>query len=396
MEDSKTVYERIKEGTYEERIPCKVMEIKKEEIRDILENEKDLLDIERLPRVQNSEIFWEGSKKGAHLISKKVTMNKKGKLWALLSPKSEKGVKCTLILSYPYFTHNELLKKAGIREEEYQSSYNKVGSIIHLNIKDESMKHKEIISKVLLSKIKDCRTVIRKTSNINSTFRNIDIELLQGKPVYKTMHKENKLRFMIDYDKVYWNSKLQKERETLGKIIRKGDTVCDMFCGVGPFSILALRKGADVWANDLNPQSIENFKESIILNRKVLGIESGSKIWNEGMEEKVHLYNLDAREFLSKATEEKKEQRNSPRFTHYILNLPELTLTFIKCFVEIEKTEDPNTEKSTVHAYFFVRSGESPVEKIEEEMKRKVECTKRLVRKVSPSKEMWLVSFNLL
>ncbi|KAI5193226.1 tRNA (guanine37-N1)-methyltransferase [Nematocida minor] len=384
-------YTSILSREYSERIPCRVLSVEKSEIKDTLKKEEKILNVKRVPRILHSSFL--SNKKGIEIETEKK--NEKDTVWILLKEESSRGDRAVLVLSYEYFTHNELLKKAGISEDEYQSSYNKVGNIIHLNLKDDSVKHKEIISQVLLDKIKDCKTVIRKCSNINNTFRNIEIEHLAGKRAYKTVHKENGLRFSIDYDKVYWNSKLQKERENLSGKISKNETVCDLFCGVGPFSILALAKGATVWANDLNPDSIKNFKESIVLNRKVLGVESESVVWNEELEDRIFLYNLDAHDFLIKSAEEKKRKTNSKIFNHYILNLPELTLSFIKYFVKIEEDVKEET-KATVHAYFFIKTGESAVEKIEAEMNRKVICTSRLVRKVSPCKEMWLVSFELL
>ncbi len=36
--------------------------------------------------------------------------------------------------------------------------------------------------------------------------------------------------------------------------VKKGDVVCDMFCGIGPFAIKAAKKKqCSVLANDLNP-----------------------------------------------------------------------------------------------------------------------------------------------
>ncbi len=35
---------------------------------------------------------------------------------------------------------------------------------------------------------------------------------------------------------------------------KEGETLCDMFCGVGPLAIRAARKGLKVIANDLNPE----------------------------------------------------------------------------------------------------------------------------------------------
>jgi len=445
-------YSAIANGTYKERIPCRVEEIETSEIENALRRE-DLLKVERLPRVLRSSAF-SPSEKGYHIEAEKAPDRKKA--YVLLPAASEKGEKAALVLNYRYFTHKELLKKAGLNDEECQSSYNRVGHIIHLNLNEDTLKHKELISRVLIDKIADCKTVIRKTGNITGVFRNIEIEHLQGEKRYKTVQKENGLRFSVDYEKVYWNSKLQVERERVSKEIQPGDSVCDMFCGVGPFSILALSRGAVVYANDLNPASVLNFQESVVLNRKALGVESESAIWNDELEDRVHLYNLDAEEFLHRATqdytrakkqsngtfchlgyndcvasqdpEEPTEEHTTGRqakdaykdtqmkeqqiphensahdkgeraalFSHYILNLPELTLRYLEPFVYLEKRGVSRTDgkRNTVHAYFFIRDGENAVRKVEDAMQRRIEGTSRLVRKVSPSKEMWLVSFFL-
>lgn len=38
------------------------------------------------------------------------------------------------------------------------------------------------------------------------------------------------------------------------KKFKPGDTLCDMFCGVGPLAVRAAQKGVYVLANDLNPE----------------------------------------------------------------------------------------------------------------------------------------------
>lgn len=43
--------------------------------------------------------------------------------------------------------------------------------------------------------------------------------------------------------------------------------MCDVFAGVGPFALPAAKKGAIVYANDLNPSSHEWMKENIRANK---------------------------------------------------------------------------------------------------------------------------------
>jgi tRNA (guanine37-N1)-methyltransferase len=52
---------------------------------------------------------------------------------------------------------------------------------------------------------------------------------------------------------VYWCSRLQPERDRLLDMLKKHETLMDLFCGVGPLAVRAARKGLHVIANDLNP-----------------------------------------------------------------------------------------------------------------------------------------------
>lgn len=94
--------------------------------------------------------------------------------------------------------------------------------------------------------------------------------------------------FELDYSLVYWNSRLEHEHLRLVSKFQAGDTICDMFAGIGPFAIPAAQKGCQVYANDLNPDSIHYLKINAERN-KVPNL--------------VHAYNLDARKFVSSLME---------------------------------------------------------------------------------------------
>ena len=67
--------------------------------------------------------------------------------------------------------------------------------------------------------------------------------------------RQHGLTFRLDYSKVYWNSRLEREHCRLIDTLLPGEEVWDMFCGVGPFAVPAAAKGCLVHANDLNPDS---------------------------------------------------------------------------------------------------------------------------------------------
>jgi len=79
---------------------------------------------------------------------------------------------------------------------------------------------------------------------------------------YETTQVEDKVKFKVDISKVYWCSKLSTERTRLiEKVLKEGDVLCDMFCGIGPLAIkAAVKKRVKVLANDLNPESVHYLK----------------------------------------------------------------------------------------------------------------------------------------
>ncbi|PIN24835.1 tRNA (guanine(37)-N(1))-methyltransferase [Handroanthus impetiginosus] len=94
--------------------------------------------------------------------------------------------------------------------------------------------------------------------------------------------------FKLDYGLVYWNSRLEHEHLRLISKFKGGDIICDMFAGIGPFAIPAAQKGCQVYANDLNPDSVRYLKINADVN-KVANL--------------VRAYNLDARKFISSLME---------------------------------------------------------------------------------------------
>lgn len=66
---------------------------------------------------------------------------------------------------------------------------------------------------------------------------------------------------------------------------KEGETLCDMFCGVGPLAIRAARKGLKVIANDLNPECYFYLKINVAKNK---------------VQSMINTTNICAREFLKK------------------------------------------------------------------------------------------------
>lgn len=70
----------------------------------------------------------------------------------------------------------------------------------------------------------------------------------------------------------------------IDKVLKEGDVLCDMFCGIGPLAVkAAVKKRIKVIANDLNPVCFEYLNKNIQANK---------------VKNLVIPFNMDAREFV--------------------------------------------------------------------------------------------------
>nr|XP_009783388.1 PREDICTED: tRNA (guanine(37)-N1)-methyltransferase 2 isoform X3 [Nicotiana sylvestris] len=168
---------------------------------------------------------------------------------------------------------------------EVPSSFETIGHIAHLNITDELLPYKDIIGKVIYDKnYPRIQTVVNKVGTITNEFRVPKFEILAGKDDMVTEVKQYGSTFKLDYSLVYWNSRLEHEHLRLVSQFQAGETICDMFAGIGPFAIPAAQKECVVYANDLNPDSICYLKINAEINK---------------VDHLVYPYNMDARKFIS-------------------------------------------------------------------------------------------------
>ncbi|PHT34097.1 tRNA (guanine(37)-N1)-methyltransferase 2 [Capsicum baccatum] len=142
----------------------------------------------------------------------------------------------------------------------------------------------DVIAKVIYDKnYPRIQTVVNKVGTITNEFRVPKFEVLAGKDDMVTEVKQYGATFKLDYSLVYWNSRLEHEHIRLVSKFQSGETICDMFAGIGPFAIPAAQKGCAVYANDLNPDSIRYLKTNAEISK---------------IDHLVFPYNMDARKFI--------------------------------------------------------------------------------------------------
>ncbi len=118
-----------------------------------------------------------------------------------------------------------------------------------------------------LSKKHNVKTVM-KIDHIQGTKREPVYKILYGSET-ETINKENGCLFKLDLSKVMWSKGNNNERLRIAKLVGDGETVIDMFAGIGYFSIpIGVHSEAkQVYAIEINPNSHHYLCENIKLNK---------------------------------------------------------------------------------------------------------------------------------
>lgn len=312
---------------------------------------------------------------------------------------------------YTYEEHDadELLRKILPKEtKEIPSAFETVGSLIHINLRDELLPYKYWIGKILLDKHQPrIKTVVNKIGTIETEYRTFGMEVLagyDGNGWSEVTVKEENCTFRLDFRKVYWNSRLGGEHRRLVDVIRKDakeskretTTVIDLMAGVGPFAVpltATTNKGSKamasngkirVYANDLNPESFRYLKINAADNKC----------------ENLTCFNKDARSFLQDIQNSEGQNNDSQQIEtvdHVIMNLPASAPEFLDAFRGWKLKQCPLVH---VHCFCPKSSQANDHEEAVTRCEKALGCTINeadihVVRDVSPTKNMLCVTFRL-
>ncbi len=230
-----------------------------------------------------------------------------------------------------------------------------VGDIAIIEVPPELEAHKTEIGNAILQTHKNLRTVLAKVGAIKGEYRTRQYTIIAGVPKTETIHKEHGCQYYIDLAKVYFSPRLSHEHKRVASMIKEGETVIDMFAGVGPFSILIAQthKRVKVYAIDVNPEAIILLQKNVRLNR---------------VEGKVHPIQGDAKQIV--------KQKLRGVADRVIMNLPEKSIEFVGAACEVLKLEG-----GIIHFYGFT-TVEEPLKKLEQRFRREVEKFDRSVTKI--------------
>lgn len=225
-----------------------------------------------------------------------------------------------------------------------------VGDIAIIEVPPELEAHKDVIGEAILTMNQNVQTVLAKAGTVTGTYRLREFKVIAGKPKTETVHNEYGCKYYVDLAKAYFSPRLAHEHNRVASLVKEGETVIDLFAGIGPFAIPIAKKHQDVkvYAIDVNPHAIEYLKENARLNR-VFG--------------RVHFILGDAEQVVN--------SKLAGIADRVIMNLPEKAIEFVDAACKALKPVG-----GIIHFYSFTNASDS-LEKVKRNFATTVEKTGR-------------------
>lgn len=248
-------------------------------------------------------------------------------------------------------------------------SYDVVGDIVIVRLKSTSEKAAQRIAEEVTKIHKNVKTVLAQTGPMEGDFRLRSLIFLAGENRTRTVYREDGCVFTVDLNKCYFSPRLSHERWRIANLVQSGETVVNMFAGVGCFSVIIAKhvRSAKVYSIDINPLAVRFMTDNIRLNRvygKVIPILGDSKSIIE-----TKLKNCADR---------------------ILMPLPKLAFEYLPHAVSVLKPSG-----GWIHYYDFEHAGkkEDPIEKVKIRVGRKLTSLNiafkipfsRIVRTVGPN-----------
>jgi len=161
-------------------------------------------------------------------------------------------------------------------------SYDIVGDIAIIRLSEESRKYGRIIAETIMKIHKNVKTVLAQTSPVHGDFRLRELKHLAGEYKTETVHREFGCLFLVDLKTCYFSPRLSFERMRIAKLVKDGETIVNMFAGVGCFSIVTAKhsRAEKIYSIDINPAAVQYMRENIKLNQvddRVVPLEGDAK-----------------------------------------------------------------------------------------------------------------------
>ncbi len=149
------------------------------------------------------------------------------------------------------------------------SAFDIVGDIAIIKMPKTCPVSAKEIAAAIMNRHKRVKAVFVQDSKVAGDFRLRNLTFVAGENRTATVHKESGCLFTVNLEKCYFSPKLSGERLRIAQLVQLGETVVNMFAGVGCFSILIAKRQptAKVYSIDINPIAVKFMEENVSLNR---------------------------------------------------------------------------------------------------------------------------------
>ena len=121
--------------------------------------------------------------------------------------------------------------------EKFPKGFQKVGDKIIINLPFSLEEKFNLIGENILKIFPNIKSVFVKTGGITGEFRRPQIKWIAGEKNFVVENRENGVYFVYDISKIMFAKGNVSERARLPKLVKDGETIVDMFVGIGYFSV---------------------------------------------------------------------------------------------------------------------------------------------------------------
>lgn len=145
--------------------------------------------------------------------------------------------------------------------------YQIIGNILIVKLDKKLIRKRKVIGRAIIRLFPHIRTVCL-FKKLETATRKPDLEVIAGDKTTETLHKEHGCKFLIDVKESMWSKGNKHERKRLTELAKPGETIVDMFAGIGYWSIFLAKysKPKKVYAIDINPKALEYLRRNAFLN----------------------------------------------------------------------------------------------------------------------------------
>jgi tRNA wybutosine-synthesizing protein 2 len=142
-----------------------------------------------------------------------------------------------------------------------------LGDVLIIRLPEMLVPYKGEVAQAYATEL-GAKAVLRERGHISGQVRHPEMELLLGTDT-ETVHREGSVLYKLDPMKVMFSSGNVDEKQRMARLDCRGETVVDMFAGIGYFTMpLAVRaKAAHMIACEINPEAFHYLRENIHLNQ---------------------------------------------------------------------------------------------------------------------------------